>query len=235
MRFTVNIATYNQLDSLRLALDALECQTFKDFDISVTDDGSSDGTKEYMEKNRPNVRYYWYEKDGFQLAKSKNIGIKNAVGEYFLSMEADVIPHFKLLEAYNKYAEPNTIIYGLRHDIKKAPKKLDFDKLDDSVIGLDFRLPDFRRFEDVTNPWRLCSGCNVLFPLEKLKEAGGWNEAFKFYGYDDYEVCARLYADGCNFLVCPSAYGYHVKHDIHSSKQVNEDILIATERRLGLI
>lgn len=236
MLFTVNVATYNQLDNLKVILQALEQQVFKEFEVSVTDDGSNDGTKEWMEDYATShaVRYYWYEKDGFQLAKSKNIGIEAANGQYFVSLEGDVIPHKYLLMEYSKAISPDTIVYGTRHDIEFLPDKLDWEALDTSIVAKDFRSAQLVRLGQISNPWRLCSGCNVCFPTKALRDVGGWNEDFRHYGYDDYEICARLYAEGYKIIACPAAYGYHIRHEIHPSIDKNYDILVETERRLGL-
>ena len=47
------------------------------------------------------------------------MGIAVARGKYFLSLEADVIPNYRLVSAYAKNLSPNTVILGVRHDIEK--------------------------------------------------------------------------------------------------------------------
>lgn len=224
--FSLNVATYNQLHILKMILEALKDQTEQDFEVIVCDDGSSDGTKEYM-KQFPNIRYFWQEDLGFRLAKSKNNGIKAARGKYFVSLEADVIPHYKLLEEYKKKAEEDTILLGVRHDIAMLPKEVDYDMLDKYVIMKDFRSEALKAVEQSDKPWRMCSGCNVLFPTDRLKEIGGWNEDFKHYGVDDYEVCLRMYMSGCKIKACQEAYGYHLKHDLRMT--VDENIKMLEE------
>lgn len=227
---TVNIATYNQLSNLKVILEALKQQKYTNFEISITDDGSSDGTKEWA-KTLENVRYYWQEDMGFRLAKSKNMGINTANGEYFLSLEADVIPHPKLLAEMMLFAKPNRIIYGVRHEIPELPKELDFNKIDKSITSMDWRMQLLRQMKNVDKPWRVCSGCNVLFPTKILQENGGWNENFKKYGIDDYEVCLRLHMAGCEIIAVPAAYGYHITHPIRETSEENVAILKELESK----
>jgi GT2 family glycosyltransferase len=220
--FTVNIAVYNQLDNLKVILQALDAQLFRDFEIIVCDDGSSDGTREWMEQNRGDIKYFWQEDEGFRLAKSKNNGIRAATGEYFVSLEGDVIPNYKMLSEYKLWSKPDTVLLGVRHDILELPElPLDFSKLDDSIEMFDFRSQVLRMWDKVVTPWRFCSGCNFLIPTDTLKEIGGWNENFKHYGIDDYEVCLRLYMAGLNIKPCMGAYGYHLKHDIRQTTEDN--------------
>lgn len=209
--FTVGLATYNQLEQLKLVVEALGRQTFKDFELIVCDDGSSDGTAEWAETQ--DFEYIWQEDDGFRLAKSKNNGIKKAKGLYFLSLEADVIPHFRLLEEYKIWARPDTIMLGVRHDILQLPDELDFDKLDSMIVSKDFRGNTLRMVSKVDRPWRLCSGCNFVMPTDKLQEIGGWDENYRGYGIDDWDVCLRLVSAGCKIMAVPGAYGYHLRHE----------------------
>lgn len=229
--FTANIAVYNQLDNLKIILRALEKQTYDDFEIIVCDDGSSDGTKDFMRQWYPEVKYFWQEDKGFRLAKSKNNGISAAEGKYFVSLEGDVVPHPTLLEEYEKVMDDKTIALGVRHDIEMFPEELDFEKYDSYVVQRDFRIPQLRQIEKIYNPWRLCSGCNVCFPTDKLKEVGGWNEDYEHYGYDDYEVCLRMVMAGCEIIACEEAYGYHLKHPLRESTAKNEAILKNLERK----
>ena len=221
--FTVNIATYNQLPSLKVILAALEFQTVKDFEVIVTDDGSSDGTKEWAKGQ--NFKYFWQEDEGFRIAKSKNMGIKAAEGEYFVSLEADVIPHFRLLEEYKAHMRPNRVALGVRHDIEELPESIDFKTLDKNILSMDWRMDNLRRIRNIERPWRLCSGCNVAFPTQLLRDIGGWNEAFKHYGIDDYEVCLRMLMAGCDIIALPAAYGYHVRHALRETVPDNLYIL----------
>lgn len=228
--FTVNIAVYNQLDNLKLILEALDAQTFNDFEIIICDDGSSDGTKEWVENYVSGVKYFWQEDEGFRLAKSKNNGIRAAEGKYFISLEGDVIPHYNMLAEYRMWAKPDLVLYGVRHDVPSFPKTLDYDWLESNIIGRDFRLMALRQLRLTEKPWRLCSGCNVLMPTDRLKEVGGWNESFKHYGLDDYEVCLRLHVAGCEFAGVSAAYGYHKRHEIRETIKDNLKLLEEAER-----
>lgn len=227
---TVNIACYNQISNLKVILEALKHQTYTNYEISITDDGSSDGTKEWA-GNLEGIRYYWQEDLGFRLAKSKNMGISSANGDYFLSLEADVIPHPKLLSEMMLFAKPNRIIYGVRHEIPSLPTELDFKQMDKSITSMDWRMEALRQIKNIKQPWRLCSGCNVLFPTKALQEAGGWNEDFKTYGVDDYEVCLRMAMRGNEIIAVPGAYGYHITHPLRQTSDENVAILKELESK----
>lgn len=86
-KFTVFTPTYNRAHLLENLYNDLKAQTydFNDFEWLIVDDGSSDSTKELVEKfiseNKLNIRYIYKENGGKHTAI--NLGVKNADGELF--------------------------------------------------------------------------------------------------------------------------------------------------------
>ncbi len=84
---TVGISTYNRRDYLRKALDSLRAQTFRDFEVVVVDDGSSDGSGEMIRDEFPEVRYFFQENQGD--AAAKNEIARRASGRYLVFLDSD--------------------------------------------------------------------------------------------------------------------------------------------------
>ena len=91
--FTVCIPTYNRKEKLKLTLQSLERQSYKDFEVIVVDDGSIDNTKNFISeyiKNTPlNLRYIYKSNGGKHTAL--NIGIESAGSKYFIILDSDDI------------------------------------------------------------------------------------------------------------------------------------------------
>lgn len=215
---TVNIAVYNQLKNIPIILEAMSKQTFQDFEVIVTDDGSNDGTSEWMSENLHNypfeLSYYRQEKNGFRLAASKNMAINNARGQFFLCIEGDIVPHPLLLATYSQNARPNLILLGVRHEIKRLPTVDELDDLSDQVFSLDYRLETLRSWFKTRpeKPYMFASGCNLFIPTEPLRQIGGWDEEYRGYGKDDYDVVMRLFSRGMRVEPLISAFVYHIDH-----------------------
>ena len=92
MYFSICIPTYNRKYILSRALKSLENQTFKDFEVIVVDDGSTDDTAAFMDKyiesTKMNVRYFYKNNGGKHTAL--NLGIKNAKGMFFVILDSSV-------------------------------------------------------------------------------------------------------------------------------------------------
>lgn len=90
-KVSVIIPTYNRADLLQRAIVSVLKQTFVDLELIVVDDGSTDNTREVVDKfaqidNR--VRYFWEPNSG-RPAVPKNRGIENARGEYIAFLDHD--------------------------------------------------------------------------------------------------------------------------------------------------
>ncbi|MDP3731821.1 MAG: glycosyltransferase family 2 protein, partial [Candidatus Omnitrophota bacterium] len=93
-KVSVIIATYNRAHFICEAIDSALNQTFKDFEIIVVDDGSSDNTREVLEKYGSTI-YCIYHQVNKGRAEARNTGIKNAKCEYIAFLDDDDIwlPH----------------------------------------------------------------------------------------------------------------------------------------------
>ena len=90
VRFTVAISAYNIEEYVKRAIDSVLNQTFKNYELLVIDDCSTDSTvkiiKETIEKKG---RLLQTPKNSGTAAASRNIAIENAQGEYLLFLDGD--------------------------------------------------------------------------------------------------------------------------------------------------
>lgn len=88
-RVSVVIPCYNQGRWLDEAVDSVMAQTYRDFEVIVVNDGSTDqATNELLAHyQRPLVRVIQTENRG--LAGARNTGIDSALGDYILPLDAD--------------------------------------------------------------------------------------------------------------------------------------------------
>ena len=87
MKVSVVIPTYNRGNHVVRAVESVIAQSYKDYEIIVVDDGSSDQTKALLEPYSDCIRYVHQSNAG--PASARNNGIRMAVGEWMAFLDSD--------------------------------------------------------------------------------------------------------------------------------------------------
>lgn len=86
-KVSVIIPTYNNAKYIDKSINSVLSQTYKDFEIIIVDDGSSDNTKEVLKQYNGKIKYYYQENKGVSFARNK--GIRESSGEYIAFLDSD--------------------------------------------------------------------------------------------------------------------------------------------------
>lgn len=124
-KFSIITPNYNSFHLMDKFFDSLENQTFKNFEVLIIDDCSTDNSYEklleYQKNSKLNLKIFKNKKNtGPGLAR--NIGIEEARGEYLTFMDNDDWVEFDLLEEINKILlskQYDCIIYDYYLDFKE--------------------------------------------------------------------------------------------------------------------
>ncbi len=84
---SVVIPTYNRALFVTKAIDSVLKQSFKDYEIIVIDDGSTDGTRKALEAYSNKITYIYQENSG--VSSARNTGIKEAKAEWMSFLDSD--------------------------------------------------------------------------------------------------------------------------------------------------
>lgn len=139
--FSVVIPLYNKEKHIRRAIDSVLNQDYKDFNIIIIDDGSSDSSREIVENYKDTqIKYFRQENQGVSIAR--NNGIKYSSGDYIALLDADdewTKTHLSdILTMIKKY--PNSGIYATAYMIvdEKGLKKKLWEDEGNSIYPIDF-------------------------------------------------------------------------------------------------
>lgn len=88
MELTIIIPLYNKQDSINITIDSILSQDFRDYEIVVVDDGSTDSSVDIV-KSIADERIFIYQKRNGGPASARNYGVKKARGEWILFLDAD--------------------------------------------------------------------------------------------------------------------------------------------------
>ena len=98
--FSVIIPTFNRLSLLEEALTSVWRQTFSDYEVIVVDDGSSDGTGNYLKSLNARVKVLTQTNCGPSAAR--NLGLREACSEYVAFLDSDDVWFPWTLETFHR-------------------------------------------------------------------------------------------------------------------------------------
>jgi glycosyltransferase involved in cell wall biosynthesis len=118
-RVSVIIPAYNAAEFIGEALDSVGAQTFRDFEVLVIDDGSTDGTADIAEAYGDPVRVMRTSNHG--AARARNTGVAAATGELVAFLDADDIwepdklaRQVVAIRAERRFVYCDTLSFGLQ-------------------------------------------------------------------------------------------------------------------------
>ena len=90
MKVSIIVAAYNIENYIKRCMDSIVSQTFKDIEIIVVNDGSTDNTSKIIESFANNdKRIKTIDKQNEGLIEARKTGFKNSVGDYLLFIDGD--------------------------------------------------------------------------------------------------------------------------------------------------
>ncbi|MCM4154697.1 glycosyltransferase family A protein [Gramella sp. AN32] len=187
---SIIMATYNRLHYIEESLIAITNQSFKNWECIIIDDGSSDGTKEFLESFiRTDSRFKYYRRTN-DFAKGlpgcRNMGLENAIGKSIVFFDDDDIAH------------PDCLRWSFEELVKNDA---DYCRYGRSVFFNNFRR-EFDRRQNYSvsehNPLKVenmitgripFNSCQVLWRTEIFKNEK-FNESLLFA--EEWELYTRL-------------------------------------------
>ncbi len=211
--FSVVIPNWNGLRLLPSCLNALRAQTFRDFETIVVDDGSTDGSREFLAREFPEVRVLVLETNrGF--ASAVNEGVRAARGDVVVLLNNDTEANSQWLaeiaRAFDKNPRAGMVACKLRL----------FDKRDHIHSAGDFYrgdgIPGNRgvweqdrgQYDDARGVFGACGGA-AAYRKTMLAEIGGFDEALGSY-CEDVDLNWRARLAGYAVAYAPRALVYHM-------------------------
>ncbi|OEJ98980.1 hypothetical protein A8C32_07300 [Flavivirga aquatica] len=123
--FSVIIPLYNKESHIKDTLNSIIKQNFKDFEIIIINDGSTDGSLEAAKLVSDN-RIKIYSQNNSGASSARNLGIKKAIGNYIALMDGDDIwyPNH-LQEFHNSISKfPDAGLFCNAYDIKLSKSQI---------------------------------------------------------------------------------------------------------------
>jgi GT2 family glycosyltransferase len=211
--FSIVILNWNGKHLLGECLDSVLAQSFLDFEILVVDNGSADGSAEFVRAGyRDRVRLVPLEKNlGFSGGNNVGIGLARGIWVVFLNNDTQADPRWleELHGAAGRHLDVPVLAckvlnYFRRDEIDTVGHLLYPDGISRGRGRLEKDTGQYDREEEVIFP----SGCAAAWRKDLLDAIGGFDESFFAY-CDDTELGLRARLYGARCLLVPTAIVYH--------------------------
>lgn len=212
---SILLATYNWPQALKLCLESLATQTDQDFEIIIADDGSTNETKQLIEKIKLNhpipMTHLWQEDQGFRKTKILNQAITAAHGNYLIFLDGDCIVQPDYVARHRALAQKGYLITGSRvlldqsltkrllnwpnWDYKRFASKLLSYRLSGCInkywpLQIKLSNSSWRDYQKFV--WRRIKGCNMACWKEDAEAINGFDESMTGWGHEDADFVFRL-------------------------------------------
>ncbi len=224
-RVTVILPCYMGQQELTLTFAGLSRQTYPHnlIEVIVVDDGSDPPIK--LPSKLPfETSVVVQERDGFGLARARNLGAENAKGEILIFLDCDMIPEPQLVEAHSRWHHENEfgLTLGFRNhadfsgispeDLIKA------NEFEGLLSGRKVTTPQWIEFHmgrtknltsDDSDLFRIATGGNLGIRKSFFETTGGFDSSFRQWGGEDIEFGFRAFNMGAVLIPERLAKAWH--------------------------
>ena len=206
MFISIVIPTYNRKKILGKCLPMLERQQVSDraglagYEVVLVDDGSTDGTVEWVGQNRAEfIHLRLLRQDHQGPAAARNLGVEQARGDTIVFIDSGLVVTTGFLQAHldglargrSQLRHERVFTYG------RVVNTCNFE----DPWSEPYKVTDFSAAYFATG--------NVAIARIWLEKAGLFDTRFHLYGWEDLELGVRLKQLGLTLIECPEAVGYH--------------------------
>ena len=208
--FSVVIPNFNHGSYLKDAIDSVLNQDFKDWELLIVDNYSTDNSDEVISSyNDSRIRVFKIKNKGV-IAKSRNLGIKNAQAKWIAFLDSDDIWYFNKLSKLRELTDKNFDIIcsnEYRNDLKEGVKK-----------PLYYNLKSNNFYRELLVKGNALSTSATIVSRDFLnKNKLGFSESLDFITVEDYDFWMQIALKNGSFGFCKEFLGEFRIHESNNS------------------
>lgn len=203
------IVTYNAMKWAEKCFSSLRKSSVS-VNIIVVDNGSNDGTQDYIKNNFPEVEFI-QSTENLGFGKANNLGIEKAYKQgadffYLMNQDAWIFEDSiqKMLDVYNEYPHKNEIGIISPMHLDGSEKKLDlhFENYLGKYAKTNRLISDlYLQQQQIWYEIDFVNAAHWFLPKETIEQIGGFNSFYFHYG-EDYDYVNRMTFRKKKILVC---------------------------------
>ncbi|MGC8889892.1 MAG: methyltransferase domain-containing protein [bacterium] len=219
---SIIILTLNNLEYTKKCIESIRKYTPEPYELIVVDNGSKDGTVEYLE-NQPDIKLVKNPTNvGF--AMGNNMGMKLAKGDYVVILNNDTIVTQGWLTRFIACAEsdPSVGIVGPRSNyvagaqlIKNVSYGNDIDAMQE--FARKWSLENSGKYDETVRVIGFC----MLVKREVIEKIGGFDPLYESGNFEDDDFCIRAIRAGFKIKIAHDVFIHHYGSKTFTSEKIN--------------
>lgn len=216
MRVLITILNYNGIHLLKKHLPSVTKTEYSNFDIVVIDNGSTDNSVQYIEKNFPNIKMVKSDTNlGF--GRGNNLGVEKYPDfDAYVFLNNDISVEKNWLNELVKVAQSDKSIGAVGPKILYSEKKGEEYTINSAGMIITKHHLAYDRYEgskdsskyNVIEQVDVLTGGALLVKREVFEKIKGFNSKMFLY-YEDVDLCLRIKDAGYKLYYCGSSVVYH--------------------------
>lgn len=233
-RVTIIIPNYNGLKFMEPCFKALSKQTYRDYEILVVDNGSTDGSVDWLKEHEiPAI----YLEHNIGFSGAVNIGIREAKTLYVILLNNDTEVEADYVRELVKAIEQSPKIFSVSSKMIQMDHKELIDDAGDmyNILGWAFQRGVGQSSKGYAKSRRVFAACAgaAIYRRQVFDEIGYFDEIHFAY-LEDIDVGYRARISGYDNVYCPDAVVYHVGSGTSGSKYNTFKVKLAARNQVYL-
>ena len=218
-KVSVIIPHWNGIDVLSECLDSLGKSTYKNIEIIVVDNASTDGSQDWIRSNHPNIILV-QNNSNLGYAEGCNVGAESSSGEYLIFLNNDTVQNENWIESLVDFLNLNRNVAAVQPKILNYYDRMKFDYAGGcggwiDVLGFPFargRLflnleEDHGQYEKI-RPIFWASGTALMIRKKMFIDLNGFDKTF-FAHQEEIDLCWKIHLSGNEVWSVPTSVVFH--------------------------
>ena len=232
------ISVYKDVHFLEQVMKSVELQTWREFEVIISEDGDNPEMKEYLQHLNSTfpIQHLTQEDLGWRKNRALNRAIKSAKADWLVFIDGDCLLHPRFMEFHFKLSDKNSILGGKRIKLDENTSldliegKIPIGKMNHVIIkkfreisrnggqfieeGIFIEPTGILGFIPKMRKMRNLKGCNMSFHRSAIDAINGFNEEYKKPAVgEDIDLVWRFEGLGYRLISLRNlAVQYHLFH-----------------------
>lgn len=239
MKVSVVTPNYNGERFLKTFFESLNADSELIGEVIIVDNGSTDGSKEYIRSNEFNFPVVLIENtENLGFSPAVNQGIRKAKNEYIFSLNNDTEIKKGSIKALVDLISSNDNIFSVQAKMLQYNNKELIDDVGDEYNLLAWTKKtgenhNSNEYVEVKDIFSACAGA-AMYKKSLLDEIGAFDDNFFAY-MEDVDLAIRSKINGYVNLLCPQAIVYHIGSATSGSRYNEFKVRLAARNNVWVV